>query len=223
MLDDARARRDPYSIGGRMLKIWGRISSINVQKVVACANELELLYERIDAGGKFGVVDSDAYARLNPNRLVPTIEDGDFVLWESNAIVRYLSHVHGAGRLWPNDPRHLADADRWMEWQQTTANPALFAAFWGLIRTEPAKRDQAAIDASIAKTEANMAILDAHLAGRRWITGDTFTMGDIPIACTVHRWFGLPCAHAPRPNVERWLAAIHEWPAFRGVLTLPIV
>lgn len=206
-----------------MLRIWGRMSSINVQKVVACANELELLYERVDAGAKFGVVDTEPYGKLNPNRLVPTIEDGDFVLWESNVIVRYLCHVHSAGRLWPSDARALADADRWMEWQQTTANPNLFGAFWGLIRTEPAKRDAAAIDASIAKTESNMAVLDAHLAGRKWMIGDTFTMGDIPLACTVHRWFGLPCERTPRPNVQRWLAQIHERPAFRDVLTLPIV
>jgi glutathione S-transferase len=206
-----------------MLKIWGRISSINVQKVVACANELELVYERFEAGGKFGVVDTDAYAKLNPNRLVPTIQDGDFVLWESNAIVRYLCHVHSAGRLWPSNPRLLADADRWMEWQQTTANPGLFGVFWGLIRTEPDKRDPAAIRASIDKTEANMALLDAHLADRRWVTGDTFTMGDIPIACTVHRWFGLPCEHTPRPHLQRWLAQVHERPCFNGVLTYPVV
>jgi glutathione S-transferase len=206
-----------------MLKIWGRISSINVQKVVACANELGLRYERIDAGGKFGVVGTPEYGKLNPNRLVPTIEDDDFVLWESNAIVRYLARKHGAGTLWPADLRVCADADRWMEWQSTTANPALFGAFWNLIRTEPDKRDQAAIDASIAKSEAAMAILDAQLADRTWITGDAFTMGDIPIACTVHRWFGLPLERQPRPHLQRWLARIHARPAFEGVLTLPVV
>lgn len=206
-----------------MLKIWGRMSSINVQKVVACANELELLYERVDAGAKHGIVDTDAYGSMNPNRLVPTIQDGDFVLWESNAIVRYLSHVYGDGRLWPRDARVLADADRWMDWQQTTVNPGLYDAFWNLVRLEPAKRNQAAIDASIAKSEANMAILDAHLADRRWMAGDTFTMGDIPIACAVHRWFGMPLERKPRPNLQRWLAEIHERPAFRGVLTLPLV
>ncbi|HVE48889.1 MAG TPA: glutathione S-transferase family protein [Casimicrobiaceae bacterium] len=206
-----------------MLKIWGRISSINVQKVVACAQELGLRFERVDAGGKFGVVDTDAYAKLNPNRLVPTIEDGDFVLWESNAIVRYLARVHGSGSLWPSDAKAGADADRWMEWQSTTVNPALFGAFWNLIRTEPDKRDQAAIEASMSKLEQQMTIFDAHLAGKRWVTGDTFTMGDIPIACSVHRWFGLPCEHQARPNVQRWLAQIHERPAFKGVLTLPVV
>lgn len=206
-----------------MLKIWGRISSINVQKVVACANELKLAYERVEAGGKFGVVDTPAYKRLNPNSKVPVIEDGDFVLWESNAIVRYLARVYGAGTLWPEDPRVSADADRWMDWQATTINPAMFDAFWQLIRIEPAQRDLAAVAASIAKVEPLMAILDAHLAGRTWVAGRDYTMGDIPIACTAHRWFGLPCERQPRPNVEAWLTRIHARPAYAGVLTLPVV
>lgn len=205
-----------------MLKIWGRMSSVNVQKVVACANELGLRYERIDAGGKFGIVDTPEYGKLNPNRLVPTIDDDGFVLWESNAIVRYLARKHGSGTLWPADLRTNADADRWMDWQASAANPALFGAFWNLVRCEPDKRDQAAIDASIAKSESMMAILDAALAGRTFVTGETFTMGDIPIACTAHRWFGLPCERTPRPNVERWLARMRARPAFEGVLTLPI-
>lgn len=206
-----------------MLKIWGRISSINVQKVVACANELGIRYERIDAGGKFGVVTTPPYLALNPNARVPTIEDDDFVLWESNAIVRYLSRSYGAGKLWPQDPRVAADADRWMDWQATMINPAMFDAFWQLIRVDPKERNLAAVEASVAKVEPLMAVLDAHLAGRRWITGDDYTMGDIPIACTVHRWFGLPCDKTPRPNAEAWLARIRARPAYEGVLTLPVV
>jgi glutathione S-transferase len=206
-----------------MLKIWGRLSSINVQKVVACANELGLRYERIDAGMEFGIVNTDEYGRLNPNRLVPVIEDDGFVLWESNAIVRYLARKHGEGSLYPRDAKTNADADRWMEWQSTTANPALFGAFWNLVRTAPDKRDRAATDASVAKFEGLMTIFDAHLARRDYVAGDAFTMGDIPIACTVHRFFGLPCERQPRPNVERWLAKMRARPAFQGVLTLPIV
>ncbi len=206
-----------------MLKIWGRISSINVQKVVVCANELGLAYERLEAGGKFGVVGTPEFQRLNPNAKIPVIEDGEFVLWESNAIVRYLARAHGAGTFWPKDPRVAADADRWMDWQATMINPALGAAFWQLIRVEPEQRDRAAIAASLAATEPLMAILDAHLAGRRWMTGDDYTMGDIPLACTAHRWFGLPCDREPRPNVAAWLDRIRARPAYSGVLTLPIV
>lgn len=206
-----------------MLRIWGRLSSVNVQKVVACANELGVAYERIDAGGKFGVVATPEFRRLNPNGLVPVIEDGNFVLWESNAIVRYLCRVHGGGTLWPDDAREGADADRWMDWQAGSVMPAMFGAFWNLVRVEPDKRNQAAIDESAAKMEALAAILDAHLASRPYVAGARYTMGDIPLACAMHRWFGLPLARAGRPNVEAWMARVAARPAYEGVLTLPIV
>ena len=209
--------------GGFMLRIWGRLSSVNVQKVVVCANELGIVYERIDAGGKFGVVNTPEYRRLNPNGLVPVIEDGGFVLWESNAIVRYLARVHGAGTLWPDDAREGADADRWMDWQATALTPAMFGAFWNLIRLEPDQRSPSAIDESAAKTEPLMAILDAHLDGRPFVAGARYTMGDIPIACAVHRWLGLPLRRGARPHVEAWMARIMARPAYDGVLTLPIV
>lgn len=209
--------------GGFMLKIWGRLSSVNVQKVVVCANELGVAYERIDAGGKFGVVNTPEYRQLNPNGLVPAIEDNGFVLWESNAIVRYLARVHGAGTLWPDDAREGADADRWMDWQATAVMPAMFGVFWNLIRLEPDQRSPSAIDESTAKTEALIAILDVHLAGRTFVAGSRYTMGDIPLACAVHRWLGLPLRRVARPHVEAWMARIMERPAYDEVLTLPIV
>jgi glutathione S-transferase len=204
-----------------MLKIWGRLSSMNVQKVVICANELGLRYERIEAGGKFGVVDTPEYRKLNPNGLVPTIEDDGFVLWESNAIVRYLARVHGAGTLWPNDPRVGADADRWMDWQATRATPAMGDAFVQLVRTPAEKRDMSAVAASIAKSEPAMAILDAHLATRKYVAGD-YSMADIPVAATAHRWIGLPCEKEPRPHVEAYVERVTARPAYHGVLTLPL-
>lgn len=206
-----------------MLKVWGRLSSINVQKVVICANLLKIPFERVDAGAKFGIVDTPAYKRMNPNALVPTIEDGDFVLWESNAIVRYLSHTYGKGRLWPDDPRRLADADRWMDWQSTTLTPAMTDAFWQLIRTPVEQRDTAKTQASIEKSEQRIAILEAHLANHPYVAGPTLTMGDIPVACAAHRWIGLPCEKVARPHVERWVAGLRSQPAFGDVLTLPIV
>ncbi|HVF64610.1 MAG TPA: glutathione S-transferase family protein [Casimicrobiaceae bacterium] len=206
-----------------MLKIWGRITSINVQKVVICAEELGLRFERVDAGGQFGIVNTPEYKRLNPNALIPVIEDGDFVLWESNAIVRYLARTHGGGGLWPDDPKLAADADRWMDWQATTVTPAMTDAFWQLIRTPSDKRDAAALQASIAKTEPKLAILDAHLAQRDYAVGNVLTMADIPLACAAHRWLGLPCEREARPNVERYAAAIRKRPAFAKYLTLPIV
>lgn len=198
-----------------MLKIWGRLSSVNVQKVVWCADELGLAYERIDAGGKFGLNDTPGYLAMNPNGLVPVIDDDGFVLYESNAIVRYLAAGHGAGTLWPDAPRARADVDRWMEWQSTSYTPAMWAAFWQLVRTPPEKRDAAAVEASRAKSEKLSGILDAHLAGRRWLTGDTFTAADIVVGCAAHRWLHLPLERASRPNLERWYAEAAARPGSR--------
>ena len=124
-----------------MLKIWGRLSSVNVQKVVWCADELGLRYERRDVGGTFGGNDTPEYLAMNPNGLVPVIEDDGFLLYESNAIVRYLAaKAAGPGALWPSDARHRADVDRWMEWQSTGYTPAMWGAFWMLVRTPAEKR-----------------------------------------------------------------------------------
>jgi glutathione S-transferase len=204
-----------------MLTIWGRLSSVNVQKVVICANELALDCERIDAGGKFGGLDTPEALGRNPNKLVPVIRDDDFVLWESNAIVRYLSRAYGAGTLWPGEPRVAADADRWMDWQCTTLNPALFDAFWNTIRAAPDARNQAALEASVAKTEPLLALLDARLAGRDYVCG-AHSMGDIPLACSAHRWYGLPIERRRHANVEAWMKRLRARPAYASVLTYPI-
>jgi glutathione S-transferase len=200
-----------------MLKIWGRLSSVNVQKVVWCADELGLDYERIDAGGKFGGNDTPEYLRMNPNGLVPVIDDDGFVLYESNAIVRYLAAKSGRGTLWPDEARARADVDRWMEWLSTSYVPAMGPAFWQLIRTAPEKRSAEAIEASREKGEKCSGILDAQLAGRRFLTGDAFTAADFVVGCAAHRWFNLPLARVPRPNLERWYTALKARPASRQV------
>jgi glutathione S-transferase len=204
-----------------MLTIWGRLSSVNVQKVVICANELGLACERVDAGGKFGGLDTPEALARNPNKLVPVIRDGEFVLWESNAIVRYLARVHGAGALWPADPRVAADADRWMDWQSTALTPAMVDAFLQTIRVAPEQRNQAAVDASLARTEPLLAMLDARLAGREYVAG-AHSMGDIPLACAAHRWYGLPIDRKRHRNVEAWLERLRARPAYAVVLTYPI-
>lgn len=204
-----------------MLRLWGRISSINVRKVVLCAQVLGLPFERIDAGLAYGVVNTPDYRRQNPNGLVPLLEDGDFTLWESNAIVRYLCAREGSA-LYPQDIRQRFDAERWMDWQQTTLNPAGSPGFKQLIRTPEAQRDPAAIAASVAATEALFAQLDQHLARQPFMAGDTLTMADIPIACEVHRWWGLPLQRPDWPHLERWYAHWLAMPASRGVLDLPL-
>jgi glutathione S-transferase len=193
-----------------------------VQKVLWACGELRLAFERIDAGGAFGIVDTPDYKAKNPNSVVPVIEDDGFVLWESNAITRYLAARHGAGTLWPADLRVRADADRWMDWQCTEYSPRMRLAFWNLIRTPKEKQDAAAIEESRAGSEAMTAILDAALTGRQFIAGDNFTMGDIPVGAAVHRWLALPIRREPRPAVEAYYARIMARPAAAKVLTSPI-
>jgi len=200
-----------------MLKIWGRITSVNVQKVVWAADELGIEYERVDAGGAFGIVQTPEYRAMNPNSLIPVIEDDGFVLWESNAIVRYLAAKHGARELWPEDLRRRADVDRWMDWQATTFTPAMRDAFWQLIRTPAQKRDVAVLSRSIAESEKAAELLDRHLEGRAYLAGDTFTLADLVNGCATHRWLGLPCEKASRPHLERWYGTLKSRPASRQV------
>jgi glutathione S-transferase len=205
-----------------MLRLWGRLSSINVQKVLWTLDEIGTPFERIEAGGRFGVVATPEYKRMNPNSLVPVIEDDGFVLWESNAIVRYLAAMHAEGTLWPRDLRLRADIDRWMDWQATTCTPAMRDAFWQLVRTPPEKRDAAAVEASRAATEKVMAILEAHMAGRAYVAEDSFSPADIVLGCAVHRWLNLPLPREPRPNLERWYATLKARPGAARVLSLPV-
>ena len=204
------------------LKIWGRMSSINVKKVVWTAQELGLEFQRNEAGGQFGLVKTPEYLRLNPNALVPVMEDGDFVLWESNVIVRYLCAKHSPGQLYPSDLRERFEAERWMDWQQTTFNPASRQGFWQLIRTAPEKRNAQAIRDSNAAVEALLATLDAQLGRHAFVAGDHFTMADMALGCEAHRWFGLPQPRESWPNVERWYQGLRARQASAGVLDMAL-
>ena len=204
------------------LHLWGRLSSINVRKVVWTLQHLGLPFERTDAGMAFGVVNTPAYLALNPNALVPTLQDGDFTLWESNAIVRYLCARYGNAELYPEDLAQRFDAERWMDWQQTTLNRESGGAFVQWFRTPADKRDPAVIACSTAATEPALAQLNHHLADRPWVCGERFSMADIPVACDVHRWFALPQPRPAWPHLERWFAAILARPSTRGVLHLPL-
>ncbi len=197
-----------------MLKIWGRPNSVNVRKVLWCCDELGLPFERIDAGMQFGVVNTPEYRKLNPNGLVPTIEDDGFVLWESHAIVRYLAAGHGAGTLWPADLRVRADADRWMDWAGGTFSAVFRPVFWGLVRTPPEKRDMKAIDEGAKKCAELAAYVDAALAGRQYIAGESLTMGDIPLGCHLHLWLKLPLERPAYGNLAAWHRRLLERPAF---------
>ena len=207
-----------------MIRIWGRNTSSNVQKVMWALGELGLPHERIDIGGSFGKNREPAYLAMNPNGLVPTLEEDRFLLWESNSIVRYLAAKYGIGTLEPADMQARARASSWMDWQLTVAAPALTPVFWGLIRTPPEKRDHAAIEAGKVKTIAAMQMLDAQLAKSAFVAGDTLSMGDIPVAVMTYRFRRLMPERSGLAHLERWFTAIEQRPAFKEhVLAIPFV
>ncbi|MES2944227.1 MAG: glutathione S-transferase family protein, partial [Pseudomonadota bacterium] len=191
-----------------MLHIWGRTSSINVRKVVWTAQELGLEFQRTDAGGQFGLVREADYLRKNPNAQVPVIEDDGRILWESNVIVRYLCAKHSPDGLYPLDLAERFAAEQWMDWQQTTLNPAGRNAFIQLIRTPEEKRQPELIAQSNTATSALLDMLDAHLARHTFVGGEKFGMADIPLACEMHRWNGLPQTHIARQHLDRWYEGI---------------
>jgi len=207
-----------------MIKIWGRNTSSNVQKVMWALGELGLPHERIDIGGSFGKNREPAYLAMNPNGLVPTLEEDGFLLWESNSIVRYLAAKYGVGTLEPADMQARARASSWMDWQLTVAAPAITPVFWGLIRTPPEKRDHAAIEAGKVKTMAAMQMLDAQLAKSAFVAGDTLSMGDIPVAVMTYRFRRLIPERSGLDHLERWFTAIEQRAAFKEhVLAIPFV
>jgi glutathione S-transferase len=204
-----------------MLKIWGRTNSVNVKKALWAAEELGLEYQRVDAGMQYGVVDTPEYRRLNPNGLVPTIEDDGFVLWESHAIVRYLAARHGAGSLWPTDARQRADTDRWMDWA-FSFQAALRPVFWGLVRTPAEKRDMSAIDEARKKCADMLEVPDRWLAGRKYLGGGELTMGDIPLGCHVQLWMRLPIERPAHPGLTAWFERLCARPAFKKSVDIPL-
>lgn len=206
-----------------MLKIWGRMTSINVQKVAWCADELGISYERIDAGREHGHNKTPEYLAKNPNGLIPLIEDDGFALWESNAIVRYLAAKHALGTLCPSDPQERASADRWMDWQTTTLNISIGACFTQLIRTPEAERDMKLVETNRPIAEKRLAMLDAVLAKSAYLNGETFTMADIPAGLTVRRWQALPLERARHPNVNRWLSLLAARPGAKQAFAVPVV
>src|SRR5258707_4277630 len=170
-----------------MIKIWGRNTSVNVQKVMWTVGELGLQHERIDVGGPFGKNNEPAYLAMNPNGLVPTLQEDGFLLWESNAIVRYLAAKYGAGKLEPSDLRARARASSWMDWQLTVAHPSLTPVFWGLIRTPPEKRDHAAIEAGKVTCIAAVKNLGAALYQTPLVGAGTLSIGGIAHALLASR------------------------------------
>ena len=207
-----------------MIKIWGRNTSSNVQKVMWAIGEIGLPHERIDIGGPFGKNNEPAYLAMNPNGLVPTLEEDDgFLLWESNSIVRYLAAKHRFTLLEPADLKTRARASAWMDWQLSVLAPAITPAFIGMIRMPPEKRNHAAIEESKKKTTAAISILDGQLAKTAYVAGDGFSYGDVPAAVMANRYRQLVPERPAFPHFERWFAAISTRTPFKKeVATVPL-
>ena len=205
-----------------MLTIWGRANSMNVQKVLWAAEECGLRFERIDAGRGFGGTESPEYLAMNPNKLVPTVVDGDLSIWESNTCVRYLAATYGSGSLWPTDPKSRALGERWMDWQLSTIFPPMNIVYWGLVRTPSEKRDMAAISAGAKQLGKLWGRVDVWLAARRYLAGDHFTYTDIPLGCFCYRWSELPLERPDLPNVRAWYERLRARPAYMKHVAVPM-
>ncbi|PRY01113.1 glutathione S-transferase family protein [Paraburkholderia sp. BL25I1N1] len=211
------------------MQVYGRRNSINVQKVLWCLAELGFEegreFSRIDAGLEYGVIDTPQYRALNPNGLVPTLVDGESVLWESNTIVRYLAAKYDAQMLLPSEPAARADVERWMDWQLGTLWATLRITFLGLTRVPEAQRDYDAITRSYREATRLLGIVDAILETHDYLAQDRFTVADIGVGLAAHRWVHLTerfpdtlGAPQPLPSLDRWLRAIKARPAFSAAV-----
>jgi glutathione S-transferase len=211
-------------VGTSDLTIWGRANSVNVQKVLWCAEEFGLSYQRIDAGMAFGRNTEPDYLAMNPNGRVPTLVDGDFVLWESNSIMRYFVLAYGQGSpIYPDAPKARTAVDRWLDWTLSTLQPVDRPVFWALVRTPPEKRDMIAIQKDVDAEAVVWRIPDTQLATRQFIEGDQFTIADIALGAYARRWFGVEGVSKPRfPNLERWFAQLSSRPGFQKFIAPPM-
>ncbi len=205
-----------------MLKVLGRLSSINVQKVMWLTAELGLEVDRVDIGGKFSGNDTPEYLAKNPNGLIPTLEDGDCVLWESNTIVRYLAETYGQAPWFPADAKGRGLANQWMDWYLTRLHPPMTVIFMALIRTAPEDRDQDAFEQAVEKATELWILLDKHLGNSDFVTGDAPTMGDIPMGCSVNRWYTLDVPRPSLTNLEAWHGRLKERPAYQEHVMVPM-
>lgn len=199
-----------------MLTIWGRNTSSNVQIVMWAVAELGLEHHRIDWGGQFGGTDDPDYLEMNPNGLIPTIRDGDQVVWESAAILRYLAAGYGSESFWPADPGERASLDMWAEWTKTSFAPALInQVFWQLIRTPGKDRKPAVIDEGVTRLKKLAPLLDARLGQGPYLNGGELCFADVMVGHVLYRYFTLDFERADTPNLLAYYQRLEQHPAYR--------
>ena len=205
-----------------MITVWGRENSTNVKKVLWMLDELELAYNIVNAGGAFGKNTDPAYLALNPNGLVPCFQEDDFVLWESNTILRYLAECSGKPEFWPADARHRASIDKWLDWASSSLIAPYRQVYQTLVRIPEPERDMALVASGMKVFEKYWAIADAVLAKQKWLSGETFGIGDIPLGIYAYSWYSLNIERQSHPNVERWYQQLTQRPAFIKRVMIPL-
>lgn len=193
-----------------------------MQKVMWCAAELGLDVTRVDVGGAFGGNDTDEFRAMNPNGSIPVMMDGDLVLWESNAIVRYLCDQYGNGPWKLSSGHGAALAGQWMDWYLTSMHPPMTTLFWQLIRTDTNARNDAQIQTAIAGSGRLWAMLDQHLSTRDYILGDSPSMADIPLGCSAYRWHRMEFDRPDLPNLKAWWDRLADRRTYRDNVMIPL-
>jgi glutathione S-transferase len=202
------------------VKIWGRINSTNVRKVLWTAEELGLTYEQINAGGAFGVVNDAEYLAMNPNGRIPCLQDGDLVLWESNAIVRYLARQYGRAPFVADDAASFASADKWMDWTSFSLAAPFRDLFWNMVRYTPEQRNEEELKRAQEQCVQLLAVADKALSSQPYLSGENLGIGDVPLGCIAYAWFSMPIDRPDLPHLNAWYERLQARPAYqKAVMT----
>ena len=203
------------------ITLWGRQSSFNVQKVLWVLDILQVSYEHIELGGKFGGLETREFQALNPHRKVPVLRDGDLIIWESHAIIRYLAAQYGASTLWRDRPSDRSFIDRWIDWAATRLQPDFMALFWGHYRTPEPKRDARAINAARQACVQNYALLNHHLSTNAFLFGSHLTLADVPVGATLYRYFNMGINVPQPPDLLAWYERLCAIESYQRQIMVP--
>ena len=203
------------------ITFYGRATSDNVQKARWMLTETGQPFEHVELGGRFGGLDTPDFLKLNPHGKVPLLRDGETVVWESNAIVRYLAATYCAGTMWPEDPAERAYADQWMDWAQTRLYPDSNRLFWLSVRTPPADQDRGKIEATLDRLNGHYRSLERQLEGRDFVAGDHLTIADIPTGTTLFRYFEMDIDRPELPNIRAWYDRLCSRKAYQSAVMIP--
>ena len=198
-----------------MLKIYGRFSSLNVQKVMWMIGELDLEYDHINVGGSVGGLDTPEFLTINPHGKVPVVDDNGFIVWESHSILRYLAAKFGESGYWPHDAAERSLINRWMDWGQTALQPAFMGLFWGFYRTPADQRDEQKIARYIEACHRQFGVLDQVLSNHDFLTGDYFTTADMPAGTTLYRYYNMDVPTPEMPHLKAWFDRLTQRPGYQ--------